>query len=474
MDKGSSGRVSIAEPKDAQSLNATLTRIDGLRCITVLEKSIERLQLLSLLNYDAFPNSNDQYLEIKGMQDNPTGVGNILDEQKRLEQRYEELLIATTKQKNNVMDPDLDPACYSNVDNVVERQQREELASVSAQLKEFSKQLTRQLKENPNDSDNWKKVLNERNELTNMLSACVREITNSANAAAQSTNTGNTTIMVAGGQGMMHFDTSSQKSGESLRSMRSNSQFGGAGRAEVSYEIFAKKVIDEQNEKIWADEIVKREQLTNLNVKHLQNEVTQERLMKEKEIEERQITLSELKTKVRRLKQETKDQSEKKRAETEAQAEARAREAADVKRKYQERLEYLEKKLEIENEVFENSGKHLNKKTGQLQRKTEDWTFRQVEENKELDDNITSESRKRDDQKEKLKTCEERHVIESDSKRQREETERSQEQARKRYEDVRASEYAAATKLQAGFKGYLVRLLAEQKKKKGKKGKKKA
>lgn len=48
--------------------------------------------------------------------------------------------------------------------------------AISAQLKEFAKQLTRQLKENPNDADNWKKVLNERNELTNTLAACVKEV----------------------------------------------------------------------------------------------------------------------------------------------------------------------------------------------------------------------------------------------------------------------------------------------------------
>ena len=44
-----------------------------------------------------------------------------------LRYRYEELLIALSKQKANMMDPQLDPVCYSNVDNVIERQQKEEL-----------------------------------------------------------------------------------------------------------------------------------------------------------------------------------------------------------------------------------------------------------------------------------------------------------------------------------------------------------
>lgn len=45
----------LASPASAKSdgapLNATLSYAHGLRCIAVLEKAIERLQLLSLLNY---------------------------------------------------------------------------------------------------------------------------------------------------------------------------------------------------------------------------------------------------------------------------------------------------------------------------------------------------------------------------------------------------------------------------------------
>eukprot|EP01006_Ploeotia_vitrea_P062684 TRINITY_DN84232_c0_g1_i1.p1 TRINITY_DN84232_c0_g1~~TRINITY_DN84232_c0_g1_i1.p1 ORF type:complete len:490 (-),score=82.08 TRINITY_DN84232_c0_g1_i1:84-1553(-) len=458
--------------KDAQPINATMTTIDGLRVMAVLEKGIERLQLLSLLNYDAFPNSADQYLEIRGFDDGPTGVGNILDEQKRMEGRYEELLVATSKMKPNVMDPVLDQQCYANVEDAVEKGQKNELQNISEQLKEFSKQLCRQLKENPNDSDNWKKVLNERAELTNMLVLCVKELTSSVSSAASA----NSAMQLGLSQSQpVHFETGSQKSGESSRSYRSNSQFGGAVRNEVSYEVFAKKVLDEQSEKLWADDIVKREKETNLNVKHLQNEVNAERQLKEKEIDERQTKLNDLKTKVRKLKQDTKEQAEKRRAETEAQAEARAREAKDRQRLLQETIANLDKKLQIENEVFAQIEKHLNKKSSQLQTKTSEWTYRQVEENKELDDVIMQERKKRDDQIEKLKLAEEKYAAEVERKKEREETERKNQADKKRWEDLQSSEYKACTKLQAAFKAYLIRraLQEAKKKKRGKRGGKK-
>ena len=82
------------------------------------------------------------------------------------------------------------------------------------------------------------------------------------------------------------------------------------------------RVIDDQNEQIWADDIVKREKETNQNVKTLQNDVALERGMKERELEERQQQLSELKIKVRKLRHESAENYERKKGETEARAEA--------------------------------------------------------------------------------------------------------------------------------------------------------
>ena len=146
------------------------------------------------------------------------GVGTLLDEQKRLEARYEQLLVATKKIHHNPMDPALDAQCFAHVENAERKAQFEELQRISAQMKEQSKLLCRQLKENPNDADNWKKIVSERSELIALLSSCVRELTSSAAASF---------------------------TGQSSD-----------GVAAASYDVFARKVLDEQSA-VWADDLSK-------------------------------------------------------------------------------------------------------------------------------------------------------------------------------------------------------------------------
>eukprot|EP00998_Keelungia_sp_KM082_P012838 NODE_923_length_1554_cov_73.086896_g912_i0.p1 GENE.NODE_923_length_1554_cov_73.086896_g912_i0~~NODE_923_length_1554_cov_73.086896_g912_i0.p1 ORF type:complete len:444 (-),score=128.96 NODE_923_length_1554_cov_73.086896_g912_i0:135-1466(-) len=440
--------ASMQPPPTTVKLDATVSHINGLRVLSVMEKAIERLSLLSLLtsNADSNPSGQD-HGDAKGMDDGLTGVGTILEEQQRLQQRYEELMVATATSKPNLMDPALDPHAYSDVGDETLAAQKDELASVSKQLKELSKQMCRQLKENPNDSNNWKKVLTERTELAGLLQSCVRELMSSA---------------------------TTQQPSDTLPTLRGQGLGGPVMRQDLSYEVFAKKVIEEQSEKLWADEIVKREKETNMNVKQLQSEVTAERQNKEKDIEERQQKLNELKTRVRKLKQETKEQSDKRRAETEAAAGARAREAKDVQRGLEERIKCLEKKIALEKEVFSQIERHLNTKSNELATKTQDWNLKSLDENKDLDDQIMQDKKKREDQIESLKFAEEQHAHEVERKKEREETERKNESDRKRWEDLQSAEYAASTKLQAAFKAYLIRKqLADSKKKKRKRGGKK-
>jgi hypothetical protein len=46
--------------------------------------------------------------------------------------------------------------------------------------------------------------------------------------------------------------------------------------------------------------------------------------------------------------------------------------------------------------VFAQTERHLNKKSGQLQAKTSEWTHRQDQENKDLDNKLTNEKRQRE------------------------------------------------------------------------------
>lgn len=251
----------LANVNGTLNFSATLQPMESHRVVAALEKAIERLQLLTLLNYESAgeasaANASTMSKASGTGKDRSTttvkedkGVGSLLDEQKRLEARYEQLLVATKKVHHNPLDPSLDVQCFAHVENAERKAQLEELARISTQLKDQSKMLCRQLKENPNDADNWKKIVTERSELIALLSACVREITSSAAA---------------------NFDAAA------------NDPTAGT----ASYELFAKKVLDEQSAQIWADDLVKKEKEINQNVKQLQSEVKAERQNKERELEE--------------------------------------------------------------------------------------------------------------------------------------------------------------------------------------------
>jgi len=52
----------------------------------------------------------------------------------------------------------------------------DEMQRIQAKLKENTKVLCRNLKETPNESNNWKKVQKERLELSSLLNSCIREL----------------------------------------------------------------------------------------------------------------------------------------------------------------------------------------------------------------------------------------------------------------------------------------------------------
>ena len=444
-------------PKD---LNATTTVTEAHRIVALLNKGIERLQLLSILSYDSF--EGDENGAGAGAEGS-NGVGAILEAQRKMEQRYDELLRATAVVKSNPLDPTLDLSCFSSVDDEKQKKHKDELEKVSINLKEYSRDLCRQLKENPNDSNNWIKVLTGRTELITLLQSCVKELTTSCQSGASKKIAMDEAI--AGG-GVYPDDNASQT--ESQRSGKSNI----AGSDVAIYENFAVKIIDDQSEQVWADDIVKREKETNQNVKTLQNDVALERGMKERELEERQQQLSELKIKVRKLRQESAESYERKKGETEARAEAQARKGKNRQRELKEKIENLKERIEIEKKVHEQLKVHLQNKIEDITVNTKEWAEKQTDRQRQMEESYQNERKA----KELLETRLHDATTQSSSEKQkrdlRRELDEKERQQKKRDEDLEAAKKAASTRLQAAFKGYLLRQTLSQMKKKGKKSKK--
>eukprot|EP00331_Platyophrya_macrostoma_P024300 CAMPEP_0176452370 /NCGR_PEP_ID=MMETSP0127-20121128/28494_1 /TAXON_ID=938130 /ORGANISM="Platyophrya macrostoma, Strain WH" /LENGTH=125 /DNA_ID=CAMNT_0017840809 /DNA_START=25 /DNA_END=398 /DNA_ORIENTATION=- len=118
----------LANVNGALNFSPTLAPMEAHRVVAAFEKAIERLQLLTLLNYESAGEATaNATLGKKGTSAASTlkdksrgedkGVGALLDEQKRLEARYEQLLVATKKVHANPLDPALDAQCFAHVEN---------------------------------------------------------------------------------------------------------------------------------------------------------------------------------------------------------------------------------------------------------------------------------------------------------------------------------------------------------------------
>lgn len=425
----------------------TLTRVETHRVMAVIEKAVERLQLLAMLDEQG-PDAKAATAAGGTMaggastmgntmtDDQGRGVGGILEEQKQLEARYEELINATQKRKHNPMDPLLDPQCFSHVHNAQEEEMLNELRDVSKRLKEQSRILCRQLKDNPNDADNWRKIVAERAELASLMSSCVREMQTSAMAGDVHDAAANATHQLG------------------------------------SYEQFAKKVLEEQVASQWAEELVKKEQQTNQNVKQLQNEVKHERAMKEEELEKRHRLIADLKTELRILKQGVKEQMDKLKAETEAETEAQQRGALDVERQLNERLMQL--RALVRNEVTATSDMkvHIDCKIEGIEDLTAQWNDKNQMQQKTMETQKHNKQQERNDLAARLHEKLGSREAEEFARKSREEEQKRRADNKAREEALANAKYAAATKLQASIKGFFTRaILTVLKKKAGKKRK---
>lgn len=419
----------------------TLTRVETHRVVAVLTKAIERLDLLAMLDEQGpvaadgtMAKSRTRMATLSSAADDGgRGVGGILEEQKQLEARYEELIRATQKQRHNPMDPKLDAACFSHVRDHEEEARLEELRDVSKRLKEQSRLLCRQLKDNPNDAENWQKIVSERTELGVLLNSCVNQLEASTklndvhDAAAHGTH-----------------------------------QLG-------SYEQFARKVLEEQIATQWAEELVKREKETNQNVKQLQNEVKQERALKEEELEQRHKEIAALKTELRELKQVVKEEMDRLTAETAAATEAQKREALDLQRGLSDQLKDFETMIRNEEAVSTDMKGHLEKKIVHLDEENAKWTSYSNEAQARMDTKKHNTQTERNELEQRLLDAKARLETERQQAIHREQQKNAELQLQQSKERKQNEEYRAATKLQAAIKACLTRAILA----KGKKGKKK-
>lgn len=447
-------------------------------------------------------------------------VAHMMAEQQALEARYGELLRATQTTRPPATEPVLDAHCFAlHRDDEAERLQRE-LKVVSTKLRDHSKALCTQLKDNPDDADNWAKISNERRELMGLLQTAIAELTTgyqearrdrtdasmvgsetSARYAAGSVagSTGPTGIMAASAtnglqrsvSGRSLLSTHASDGGSPSQSqtpslMKRFGSFAQIKRAAKnnspqpripllsSYEQFARRVLQEQAAQRWADELVQKERELNQNVKQLQSDLIQEQGLREKELAERQARIAELRVQLRERKRRLKERSDETKAQSTAAAEALQRAAAEDDREVNEAASTAERLLRDEDRAYALFAEHLKQRAAEMETLAAEWDRKNQSEIMKMEMQKLDAEQTRQQCAERLVECERDMTTQTELKQERDAAKQAEEEEAIALETRHHEEYEAASQLQSALKAMLTRQALAKLKKASKKKKKAA
>lgn len=146
---------------DARLGASQLTTIDAARISSIIEEALEKLSFLASITPDVMAH-RDELSQIVGDE-----ITRIIQEQRSLETQYEQLVA-----QRNALKAQSNKAKFH--DN------QEQIKEVARALRESTKELTRNLKGNPNIAENLSKIQTERSNLQNLLSKTLRELRESS------------------------------------------------------------------------------------------------------------------------------------------------------------------------------------------------------------------------------------------------------------------------------------------------------
>lgn len=132
------------------SLPTKLTEVEAFRAQVLLEESLKKLNFLKIISSSA-SSHGDELTQFMGDE-----ISRIIQEQRDLERRYEELIQARSQLKG-----------LSN--KAAFKETQAEIANVAGRLKESNKSLCRNLRENPNVQGNLIKLQEERSRVQEWL-----------------------------------------------------------------------------------------------------------------------------------------------------------------------------------------------------------------------------------------------------------------------------------------------------------------
>lgn len=377
-----------------------LTPIEALRVQTLLDVALKKLEFLSSIS----TGTGSELTEFMGDE-----ISRIIQEQRELEKRYEELIAKRSTLTG-----------LANKAQMKEVQQ--EIQEVGRNLKESNKSLCRNLKENPNVSENLIKMQRERALVQTWLAE-------------------------------LH---------EELR--------------EYSFSQLMAKVEDERKNQELLQVVKQREKEVSKTVKQLEADLAREYSEHEKETRQATQEIKELKQDLQQRKSVSQIELSFEEKKLRAKENALVRIFAQHEKSLREQKDGLEKMLNLEKTVHSDMRDFMEKRLDDLAHETREWHERAEREIKATEDKVFTLITARGQGLELRTGLRERMALETKEQMAKEEEQRNLVMMEKQRNEQLGQENLAVLFLQDEGRKYILRIrerLAAKKTKKGKKGKKK-
>mmetsp|Transcript_38464 Transcript_38464/g.46412 ORF Transcript_38464/g.46412 Transcript_38464/m.46412 type:complete len:391 (+) Transcript_38464:127-1299(+) len=379
-----------------------LSSVEAAQVQAVLRIALEKLSLASIITVDA----NEQAAELSRSVGDE--ISRVIQDQRQLEQRFE-VLIA---QRGTLR-------AMPNKTKFKENQA--ELHEVANQLRQSTKLLCRNLKENPNVAGNMLKIQNERIKLQTLLSTCVVDL------------------------------------------------------EDCRYNTLTKTVDEEEAKEKQNAETIERERAATQAVKQLKVQLKEEKTAHDDEMSLKKKALTVLKEELKELKTRTSTQTKYKEKEFHADAQCSRRVQAHTIKDLENEIARLRSQIAIEKQVHVASRDFLTKKQQQMQEEVLSWMAKHEADTQAKDKELDTLKLNHQRDLVKLKELKEKYQQElADREVRLAEERRRQEQENQQMMDME-KQTRAATKIQALYRGWKTRIAVGggAKAGKGKKGKKK-
>uniref|UniRef100_K3X825 Uncharacterized protein n=1 Tax=Globisporangium ultimum (strain ATCC 200006 / CBS 805.95 / DAOM BR144) TaxID=431595 RepID=K3X825_GLOUD len=382
-----------------------LTPTEGLRACGILEESLEKLSFLGSITPDILQH-REELSQIVGEE-----ISRIIQEQRLLETKYEKLIAQRAVLKG-----------LANKSKFKENQR--EIQEVSRLLRESTKSLCRNLKENPNFAGNLVKIQQEREALVELMAQTLTEL---------------------------------KKHG--------------------TFETLLAYVADGKSTQEKAHEILKKEKEAVEEVKKLTSELGREKMEHQREVTEHKATILQLKEQLLAVKSKTQIDIRYARNEAKAKRSSTSRMYQQLIEEQDDKIKELQSKCAMENRVHEETASFLKNRQDQLQTELVEWAAKYQQDTQAKQQQLQTLQQQKATNAQKLAIFQKRWKDEMAAIQQKEEErKRLFELEALRKEELKAQNTAARI-IQVAYRAYLAKKTEKKKAaegdKKGKKGGKK-